>query len=293
MGVGPRFAAENDDEKEEVIHVISLGAGVQSSTMALMAAHGDITPMPLCAVFADTGWEPPGVMRWLDWLEKQLPFPVVRVVKYKDMGIREHTLRGVSNVQYRNGSGRTTLPFMVVKADGSLGMALRKCTKEFKIEPIEKYLREEVLGLAYRQRAPKDVRISQWRGISLDEVIRMKPSTQPWYETRYPLAMEHGMRRHDCLTWMRDHGYPEPPRSACVGCPFHSDHEWRDMKSSRPDEWADAVEFDHAIRYAAGMERPTYLHRQGVPLDEVNLDTAEDRGQASLFGNECEGMCGV
>lgn len=29
-----------------MIHVISLGAGVQSSTMALMAAHGEIEPMP-------------------------------------------------------------------------------------------------------------------------------------------------------------------------------------------------------------------------------------------------------
>lgn len=36
------------------IHVISLGAGVQSSTMALMAANGEITPMPKCAIFADT-----------------------------------------------------------------------------------------------------------------------------------------------------------------------------------------------------------------------------------------------
>jgi len=57
-------------------HVISLGAGVQSSTMALMAAHGEIHPMPDCAVFADTQVEPQSVYRWLDWLEKQLPFPV-------------------------------------------------------------------------------------------------------------------------------------------------------------------------------------------------------------------------
>ena len=39
-------------------HIISLGAGVQSSTMALMAAHGEIGPMPDCAIFADTGAEP-------------------------------------------------------------------------------------------------------------------------------------------------------------------------------------------------------------------------------------------
>lgn len=28
------------------VHIISLGAGVQSSVMALMAAAGEITPMP-------------------------------------------------------------------------------------------------------------------------------------------------------------------------------------------------------------------------------------------------------
>jgi hypothetical protein len=36
--------------------VISLGAGVQSSVMALMAAEGELTPMPDCAIFSDTQW---------------------------------------------------------------------------------------------------------------------------------------------------------------------------------------------------------------------------------------------
>jgi hypothetical protein len=60
-------------------HIISLGAGVQSSTMALMAAAGEILPMPDCAIFADTHAEPRAVYDWLDWLTKQLPFPVIRV----------------------------------------------------------------------------------------------------------------------------------------------------------------------------------------------------------------------
>ena len=51
-------------------HVLSLGAGVQSSTLALMAAAGEVTPMPDAAIFADTQAEPAGVYRWLDWLEK-------------------------------------------------------------------------------------------------------------------------------------------------------------------------------------------------------------------------------
>ena len=37
-----------------MLEVISLGAGVQSTTMALMAAHGEIEPMPDLAIFTDT-----------------------------------------------------------------------------------------------------------------------------------------------------------------------------------------------------------------------------------------------
>jgi len=62
-----------------MLEVISLGAGVQSTVMALMAAKGELSPMPDCAIFADTKFEPKGVYTHLDWLEKQLPFPTYRV----------------------------------------------------------------------------------------------------------------------------------------------------------------------------------------------------------------------
>lgn len=60
------------------LRVLSLGAGVQSTTLALMAAHGEIGPMPDCAIFADTGWEPAAVYEHLAWLRSPnvLPFPV-------------------------------------------------------------------------------------------------------------------------------------------------------------------------------------------------------------------------
>jgi 3'-phosphoadenosine 5'-phosphosulfate sulfotransferase (PAPS reductase)/FAD synthetase len=51
--------------------------------MALMAATGEISPMPVAAIFADTQDEPTSVYAWLDWLETQLPFPVRRVTKGK------------------------------------------------------------------------------------------------------------------------------------------------------------------------------------------------------------------
>ena len=45
-------------DKEPLIRILSLGAGVQSSTMALMADQGAFGKKPDAAIFADTGWEP-------------------------------------------------------------------------------------------------------------------------------------------------------------------------------------------------------------------------------------------
>jgi 3'-phosphoadenosine 5'-phosphosulfate sulfotransferase (PAPS reductase)/FAD synthetase len=70
--------------EQEAPHFLSLGAGVQSSTMALMAAYGEITPLPKVAIFSDTQVEPPDVYSWLNYLEDEIkkapyPFPVHRV----------------------------------------------------------------------------------------------------------------------------------------------------------------------------------------------------------------------
>ena len=54
--------------RERKLVVISLGAGVQSSTMALKAGCGEF-PRPDCAIFADTGYEPKSVYIYLDYLK--------------------------------------------------------------------------------------------------------------------------------------------------------------------------------------------------------------------------------
>ena len=57
-----------------VYRALSLGAGVQSSVLALLLSRSDPRlaengyPKPDIAVFADTGWEPDYVYRHLDWL---------------------------------------------------------------------------------------------------------------------------------------------------------------------------------------------------------------------------------
>ena len=264
-------------------HIISLGAGVQSSTMALMAAKGEITPMPDCAIFADTGGEPEEVYDWLDWLETQLPFPVHRVM-WKD-GLTKNIEESIK------GARLAGMPAFT-ESKGGGGMLRRQCTREFKIQPITRKVRE-IVGLVPRQRAPKgEVLVSQWIGISMDEIIRMKDMQEKWIDGRWPL-IELKMTRWHCLEWMREHGYMEPPRSACVYCPYHSNAEWQHLKTNHPAAWNEAIRIDELIRGGVrGTKEKLYLHRDMKPLAECNITTPESAGQISWL-DECDGMCGV
>jgi len=274
---------------------LSLGAGVQSSTLALMAAHGEVTPMPDAAIFADTQAEPASVYKWLDWLEPQLPFPVIRVTR-GDM-----TQESLLIKDRKDGTGRwskSLIPAFIQNKDGSKGIMGRACTYSYKVEQLERAAR--LHGKV--KRGQKNVTVTQWIGISWDEIQRIKPSRVAWSQHRWPLV-ELRMGRRDCLKWMESHGYPKPPRSACVYCPFHSDNEWRRLRDQEPEEFQRAIRFEKDLQAVKAkterMRGIPFLHPSCVPLDQVDLSTDIERGQLSLwldeqsFGNECEGMCGV
>lgn len=270
-----------------MIHVISLGAGVQSSTMALMAAHGEITPRPDSAIFADTQGEPKAVYEWLDWLEPKLPFPVHRVTA-GNLWASASTLRRTRDGERTYIS--TGIPVYTVEGLRK-GMGRRQCTRTFKIEPINRQVKK-ILGL---KRIPMDssVLAEMWIGISTDEADRMKPSHQSWLRSTWPL-IDAGMSRDDCIAWMLAKGYPVPPRSACTYCPFHDDAEWLRLK---PVEFADAVSKERQLQAAyaesTALRSVPYFHAARIPLGEVKLDAEAKSTQVSMFRNECEGMCGV
>lgn len=275
------------------IHIISLGAGVQSSTMALMAAAGEITPMPVAAIFADTQDEPASVYRWLDWLEPRLPFPVHRVTagKLSKRAVHMHVTKDGRRFS------KTDIPFFTLNADGSQGKIVhRGCTRDFKLRPLMQCAKR-IAGI---KRGQKTTGVVQWIGISLDEMVRMKVAREPWAINRWPLV-EYGFRRDDCLRWMKRRGFPQPPRSACVYCPFHQDREWRRLKDHEPEEFQKAVEFEKNLQAAKAQSQNfrtvTFLHRSLKPLAEVDFSTEQERGQETWweeeFRDECEGMCGL
>jgi hypothetical protein len=259
-----------------MIHVISLGAGVQSTTLALMAAAGEIRPMPDCAIFADTGWEPKTVYEQLDRLEKALPFPVYRV---SGGNIREDAIRGGSK---RSGERFTAIPWFILNPNGSKGMGRRECTTHYKLEPI----RRKIVEMHANKRPKGDTEM--WIGISTDEAFRMKPSRVQYITNRWPL-IELSMNRSACRAWLKRNGW-SAPKSACIGCPFRSYEGWRSLS---PSELSDAIEVDKAIRLQSGFKGQKFMHRSCKPLAEVDLRSDAEIGQADLFNNECEGICGV
>ncbi|MHB9857659.1 adenine nucleotide alpha hydrolase family protein [Streptomyces sp. YIM S03343] len=260
------------------LRVLSLGAGVQSTTLLLLAAEGRLPKLD-AAVFADTGWEPAAVYEHLDRLEREIAQPAgIPVYRVSAGNIRNDAL----DPEHRFAS----MPLFVKNPDGGDGMTRRQCTAEYKLKPIKAQVRR-LLGYPHPTPIPRGVYAEQWVGISRDEFGRAKDSGIQYLKSWHPLLYldgaadgREGWTREDCLRYLRANGWASTPKSACIGCPFHGNRQWRELRDHNPEEWADAVDFDHAIR--SGNARgnangkpllgEAYLHASRLPLDQAPID---------------------
>lgn len=259
------------------LRIISLGAGVQSTTMALMAAHGEL-PMPDCAIFADTQDEPAEVYDHLAWLMSGnvLPFPV------------HVATAGRLSDALRAGDEEARIPCFV----GAGGLSKRQCTRNFKLKVIKRKTRE-LLGVGPRAYIRPGA-VEAWVGISTDEAIRKKPSGVAYIVNRH-ILVEKWMSRADCKAWLKAHGYPEPPKSACKFCAFQGNAGWR-RRRDNPADWTEVVALDRWLREPPQVIRfhgDLYLHASRRPLEDADLTEVELPLFGGDFAHECEGMCGV
>ena len=242
------------------LRVISLGGGVQSSVMALMASQEAFDAIPDCAIFADTHWEPPGLYTRLDWLAERLGFPVYVVDNGRSLREDVKTL-----TNHSGNHSFVDLPVYLKGRNGhGDGIGRRQCTEHYKIRPIQRKIRE-LLGLTKGQRVPSGTAVELWLGISTDEAIRMKPSRDRWIQNRYPL-IEAGMSRKQCIAWWQAR-YDRPlERSACIGCPYQSRQRWVETKRRWLELFAEAVGIDANLRGRLAFAKEPYLHPRRVPL---------------------------
>ena len=107
--------------------------------------------------------------------------PVIRV---SNGNIKDDILRGENpggSQVHRHAS------FPSSKTTGKHYVGTRQCTKQYKLKPIHRYLRQHLGLVNDGRKAPKDQQVDMWLGLSRDEVARIKPSKQDWITLVYPL----------------------------------------------------------------------------------------------------------
>jgi hypothetical protein len=256
------------------LRLLSLGAGVQSLTVLLLACEGRI-PKFDHALFADTGWEPRAVHTQLAKVTGVAARAGIPVHIVSAGHIRRDALDPTSRF--------VTMPLHVRNPDGSKGMARRQCTGEYKIKPLKAAARA-LLGYPHPTRVPRGIFAEQAIGISVDEIHRAKDSDVRYLRNVFPL-LDLGMTRDDCLRYLRQHGFGETVKSACIGCPYSGNARLRWIRDTDPDAWADLIEFDRAIRHGSPranadgkpLRGQFFIHRSLKPLDEVDLDPPHRR----------------
>ncbi|HNQ32014.1 MAG TPA: hypothetical protein PKJ68_06025 [Candidatus Woesebacteria bacterium] len=255
--------------QENALKVISLGWGVQSFTLAAMVALGELPPVDF-VIHADTTHE----SSWTyAFAEKATPWLEAHGVKVVTVQPAETKNRAFDDY------GGVFIPAYTFSSKGNAQLN-RQCTGDWKIAPMRRYFQK------VRNGRP----IEMWLGITTDEIQRAKTSDVKYIQNRFPL-IEKNMSRFDCVAWLTAHNLEVPKRSSCTFCPYHNTENWKLIMSSEPDR-KEAIEHDRAIRKV----RPPFdlfIHPARVPIDEIDFRTAEEKGQLSLWDNECDGICGV
>jgi hypothetical protein len=258
----------------EYINVISYGAGKQSTYMLLNALEGKYKYKPDIAIYSDLKCETKATEMYVDYMKAY----VKQKYDFDIIIVSEGNLMS-DFIDYIEGKRKraSSLPLY----NGETGAPIiRQCTGDYKIKPLRQYLQTI--------RGKRNVR--QWIGISADEAERMKIPNVKYIEHFYPL-IENRISIDNIKKWFEVNKIPEPMKSSCLICPFHSFQYWQNLKKIFPVEFKIACDFDDKIRQLPTMKSKTYLYRKCIPLRDADFSM-----QPSLFPElieECEGLCGL
>lgn len=271
------------------LRLISLGAGVQSSALLIAAAEGLLGRVD-GAIFADTGWEPPAIYAQVDRLDSEIAQPAgIPLYRVGVGNIRADAL----DPEHRFAS----MPIFVKNLDGGDGMARRQCTSEYKLRPVKEQTRRLLGAVDKPNGRPGRVPTGRWAetmiGFSTDEADRAERIQDVGYsQSIFPL-LDLGWSRSDCRRYLTRHGFGDTQKSSCIGCPYRTNKSWRRMRDEAPADFADAVDFDAAMRHGSAranaqgqpLRGEMYLHRTRIPLSDAPIDRVTATEWASRQGD--------
>lgn len=257
----------------KILNSHSNGWGIQSVCILALQISGDL-PRSDISIFADTGYER---AETYSYIEKWTPY-------FRSGGLNLVTVERTGRSIYHPKS--VMIPAFTLTVNNNQlkkGMLRRQCTKEWKIRPIRRYYRMMMRSQGYKK-------IIQAISISSDEALRVSSSDVKYISHQYPL-IDLGLSRSDCMRILEDRMIELPLRSSCIFCPYHDPGEWRSIRNNREDNNR-AIAIDEYLRDKREPGK-LYIHPSAIPFVDVDLRNHKDRGQLSLWDDECSGICGV
>lgn len=263
---------------------LSFSGGRQSTALLWMAilGHIHVDPDNFLVLNANPGMEDSRTMPHVEEmlrLARRVGFTAITVDGpnlYNDiLALPESRRTRLDNPPYWTDLGiknkdQIVLPGFEHPQERAFGKLTQKCTRYYKIEPMDRALRvylEDRHGIPRKSKRLSAGCVEKWIGFGVSEVARIKPSKQKYIRFRYPLIEQ----RVDTVRFFDEIGKPMPPRSVCNACFANGLDHYRDMYESRPDDWAQAVAVDEAVRdwSQIGVKYPVYVSKTLTPLREL------------------------
>jgi hypothetical protein len=235
-------------------------------------------PERFCVVYADPGMEKKDSYRFCDWAERECKSAGIPFLRTDSESLYNDLLTAKTLGKKRLDKP----PFWTKGEDGSCGKLQQSCTAYYKIEPIKRAIRNEL----FRVFGISTVRcgaglssgcVEQWIGFTADEGNRVEScvgsprnAKSKYLRLGFPLV-GMGLTKADVFDLYEDNGWEVPPRSMCNACPYHGLRSLKDMHDNRPDDWAQAVKVDEAVRDMSfvGVKNPCFVSETLIPLTQL------------------------
>lgn len=286
------------------LRIYSDGAGTQSIAVMVLQARG-LLPNPYDAfIFANVGNDSENPAT-IDYRQKYvIPFAekygLVLIERQKLYKGKPQTL-----LTALNDSNRTiAIPVYF----GSGGKGNRKCTQDWKVEVVNRYLKME--------HKPKPTHVEMGIGFSSEEGGRIWQKYPGWHDynmnrdkkTRqwvkgkkigfnrkfeYPLV-DLQMTKADCIKLVVDEFGEQPPGSLCWFCPFTKVQEHNRRRAAGSPLFDASVALENRLneKYAE-LNRTTVNPSNAIYLTALHVPLAEIPEQLTLWDEylETDGQC--
>lgn len=281
-------------------HIIALSGGKDSTALAIYLRDRIENPE---YYFADTGREPPELYEFLDALEEYLGEPIERL----HAGIHcfecdEITLDPTASKCSECGeplTGNATErdfdyyidrwgneddgPYLPSPKD-------RFCTREFKIRPTKRFIRDGAVSLAQSEAATIYV------GLRADEPMRKGTYgiTAEQIEYKHPFV-EDGIELNDVMAILNEAELPLPgyykwrSTGGCWNCFYQKKSDWEGLKEYHPDLFEQALEEENQ---SANHTYNATFNLQQIQ-DQIELPMSLEREEEIWQGSTCKNLiCG-